>query len=76
MRSERARYLKLAEANASASLKARLTHEGTMAERISSFEELFGMTDIERMECFDISHTMLFFGIRKNTFDRFLAVCV
>ena len=58
VRSERARYLKLAEANAAASLKARLTHEGTMAERITSFEELFGMTDIERMECFDISHTM------------------
>ena len=58
VRGERAGYLRLAEANAHASLKARLAHENTMAERIEGFEELFGLSGVERMECFDISHTM------------------
>lgn len=58
VRGERAGYLRLARANAEASLRSRLAHENTMAERIESFEELFGLSDVERMECFDISHTM------------------
>lgn len=58
VRGERAGYLRLAQANAQASLKSKLIHENTMAERIEAFEELFGLSDTERMECFDISHTM------------------
>lgn len=58
VRSERAKYLRLASANAQASLKSKSSHENTLKERIVAFEELFGFQNIERMECFDISHTM------------------
>ncbi len=58
VRGERARYLRLAEANAAASLKARLAHETLLSERIEAFEELFGLSGIRRLECFDVSHTM------------------
>src|SRR5574344_204101 len=58
VRAERARYLKLAVANAVASLKARASHEQTLMERTKVFEDLIGIDILERMECFDISHTM------------------
>lgn len=58
VRGERAKYLKLAIANAKASLKSKSSHNNTLRERIEAFEEIFGFNDIERMECFDISHTM------------------
>ena len=58
VRGERARYLRLAEANALASLKSRLEHENTLQKRTEALEELLGVSDINRMECFDISHTM------------------
>jgi excinuclease ABC subunit C len=58
VRGERAKYLKLAIANAKASLKSKSSHNNTLRERIEAFEEIFGFSDIERMECFDISHTM------------------
>lgn len=52
------KYLRLAIANAKASLKAKLEHVNTLKERTDAFEELIGISDIKRMECFDISHTM------------------
>lgn len=58
VRAERAKYLRLAIANAQASLKARASHESTIRERTKAFEELLGIEDLKRMECFDISHTM------------------
>lgn len=58
VRGERSKYLKLAIANAKASLKSKSSHNNTLRERIEAFEEIFGFNDIERMECFDISHTM------------------
>ena len=58
VRGERSKYLKLAIANAKASLKSKSSHNTTLRERIEAFEEIFGFNDIERMECFDISHTM------------------
>ncbi len=57
VRTERAKYLRLAVANAQASLKARASHETTIKERTGAFAALLGLDDIERMECFDISHT-------------------
>ncbi len=58
VRTERAKYLRLAEANAVASLKAKLEHKNTLRERTDALEELLDISGIERMECFDISHTM------------------
>ncbi len=58
VRGERARYLKLAAANAVASLKAKAGHEETLRERTIALENLLGVSGIQRMECFDISHTM------------------
>ncbi|MGN1393750.1 MAG: excinuclease ABC subunit UvrC [Succinivibrionaceae bacterium] len=58
VRSERAKYLRLAQANAEASLKAKASHINTIKDRINAFEETFGIYGIERMECYDISHTM------------------
>ncbi len=57
VRSERARYLRLAVENAQASLKARLADKTTAYERITSLEQLLGLKGIEHMECYDISHT-------------------
>lgn len=57
VRAERARYLRLAMANAISSLTAKLEHENTLSSRTEALEELLGLTNIERMECFDISHT-------------------
>ncbi len=57
VRSERARYLKLAKTNADASLKAKLSDHTTAQNRINSLEKLLGVKGIEHIECYDISHT-------------------
>jgi excinuclease ABC subunit C len=58
VRTERARYLKLAKENAKASLTARLADKSTAKRRIEGLEKLIGISGIEHMECYDISHTM------------------
>lgn len=55
---EKQKYVRLAMANASASLKAKLEHVVTLNQRIKAFEKLLGISQLERLECFDISHTM------------------
>ena len=55
---EKLKYLKLASANALASLKARLEHASTINERTNAFAQLIGVDELIRLECFDISHTM------------------
>ncbi|MGN0903210.1 MAG: excinuclease ABC subunit UvrC [Succinivibrio sp.] len=55
---ERARYLKLAKENALASLKAKLLDATTSKNRIESLEKTLGLSGIQHMECYDISHTM------------------
>ncbi|WP_202107698.1 excinuclease ABC subunit UvrC [Succinivibrio dextrinosolvens] len=58
VRSERAKYLKLAKENARASLTAKLADKSTAKRRIEDLEKLIGLQGIEHMECYDISHTM------------------
>jgi excinuclease ABC subunit C len=59
VRSERARFLELAQKNADAALAMRLASNRTMQERFESLRELLELDETpQRLECFDISHTM------------------
>ncbi|WP_158784229.1 excinuclease ABC subunit UvrC [Pantoea sp. BAV 3049] len=57
-RGDRARYLKLARTNASTALVSRLSQQSTIHQRLQALAELLDLPAINRMECFDISHTM------------------
>ncbi|MBK5144700.1 excinuclease ABC subunit UvrC [Budviciaceae bacterium BWR-B9] len=57
-RGDRARYLKLARTNAQIALKTKLSQQSTIHQRLVSLAEVLKLTKINRMECFDISHTM------------------
>jgi len=57
-RGDRARYLKLARTNASTALASRLSQQSTIHQRLQALAELLSLPTINRMECFDISHTM------------------
>ncbi|MGB2079623.1 MAG: excinuclease ABC subunit UvrC, partial [Vibrio sp.] len=54
----RARYLKLATTNAVSALASKVSHKMTMRQRVNSLQSELALPHIERMECFDISHTM------------------
>jgi len=59
VRSERARFLDLARRNADASLAARLASRQTLLARFEALRDLLGLEETpQRIECFDISHTM------------------
>lgn len=59
VRSERAQYLKLARTNAENALATRNSHKESMRARFSALNEVFELDNgINRIECFDISHTM------------------
>lgn len=58
VRGERGRYLKLACENARSALSSRLSSQATALQRVTALEEILGLEHIERIECFDISHTM------------------
>lgn len=57
-RGDRARYLKLARTNATIALKTKLSQQSTIHQRLVSLAEVLKLPKINRMECFDISHTM------------------
>ncbi|AWH87144.1 excinuclease ABC subunit UvrC [Limnobaculum parvum] len=57
-RGDRARYLKLARTNAQIALKTKISQQSTIHQRFASLTEVLKLTKINRMECFDISHTM------------------
>jgi excinuclease ABC subunit C len=57
-RGEKARYLSLAEKNAKTACDSKLSFGLQMAVRYQQLKQLLKLTDIQRMECFDISHTM------------------
>lgn len=58
-RGERAQYLSLAQKNAMNAVHSRLGEASIMHTRVSALQELVGEdVALERMECFDISHTM------------------
>ncbi len=59
VRAERARFLELAQKNADAALAAHVASNQTMRERFEALRELLGLDETpQRLECFDISHTM------------------
>lgn len=57
-RGDRARYLKLARTNATTALTTRLSERSTIHQRMSELAKTLNLSTINRMECFDISHTM------------------
>ncbi|ERK16021.1 Excinuclease ABC subunit C [Serratia fonticola AU-AP2C] len=57
-RGDRARYLKLARTNASTALVTKLSQQSTIHQRLVELAKTLNLTEINRMECFDISHTM------------------
>ncbi len=57
-RGDRARYLKLARTNATIALKTKLSQQSTIHQRLASLADVLKLAQINRMECFDISHTM------------------
>lgn len=54
---DKAKYLSMAMTNAQSALQAKLQHKMTISQRLQALS-LCLKKDIERMECFDISHTM------------------
>jgi len=59
VRGERAKLQNLAMTNAEIALDVRLSSRSSMAARMDSLRQLVGMEHLpQRMECFDISHTM------------------
>lgn len=59
VRSERAQYLKLANTNAENALASKNSHKESMQARFVALNEVFELDNgINRIECFDISHTM------------------
>ncbi|MDE1962116.1 MAG: excinuclease ABC subunit UvrC, partial [Xanthomonadaceae bacterium] len=59
VRSGRAHFVELARKNAQAALAARLASQQTIHERFESLRELLQLGDTpQRLECFDISHTL------------------
>lgn len=57
-RGDRARYLKLARTNASTALVTKLSQQSTIHQRLAELAKTLNLAEINRMECFDISHTM------------------
>ncbi len=59
VRSERARWLAMAQENARIALESRLASRAGIQARYEALQEAFGLDEPpSRMECFDISHTM------------------
>ncbi|RYC43091.1 excinuclease ABC subunit UvrC [Pectobacterium zantedeschiae] len=57
-RGDRARYLKLARTNAATALVTKLSQQSTIHQRLAALANVLQLPEIQRMECFDISHTM------------------
>jgi len=59
VRSDRARFLDLARRNAEAALASRLASRQTLLNRFEALRDLLELDETpQRIECFDISHTM------------------
>jgi excinuclease ABC subunit C len=59
VRADRARFLEIAQTNAAAALAARLASKQTLATRFEALRTLLELDLLpQRIECFDISHTM------------------
>jgi excinuclease ABC subunit C len=59
VRGERARYLEMARRNAGLALASEIGSQANQQARLASLQELLGLEEPpQRIECFDISHTM------------------
>lgn len=58
LRGEKARYLNLAQKNAETAVASKLSTAEHMRKRYQDLKLVLGIQQIQRMECFDISHTM------------------
>ena len=58
-RGERARWLQMARSNAEIAVKSRLNSKASMEARFEALQESLGLDAMpQRIECFDVSHTM------------------
>lgn len=57
-RGDRAHYLKLARTNAAAALATKISQRSTIQQRLKELAKILNLQEINRMECFDISHIM------------------
>ncbi|HUW76476.1 MAG TPA: excinuclease ABC subunit UvrC [Gallionella sp.] len=55
---ERKQWLEMAQRNALLALQQRKAQQGGQKRRLDKLRELLDMPDLQRIECFDISHTM------------------
>ncbi len=56
---ERRAWLEMARQNALQALKSKLTEHSTQETRLAALREALGLPDtVQRIECFDVSHTM------------------
>ncbi len=55
---DRKQWLGMAEKNALLALQQRAVQQGGQQLRLDRLRELVGLPDLQRIECFDISHTM------------------
>jgi excinuclease ABC subunit C len=55
---ERKQWLTMAEKNALLALQQRAMQQGGQQLRLDTLREFIGLPDLNRIECFDISHTM------------------
>lgn len=59
VRKERARWLEMATANAKAAVRAQIASKANLLHRFENLQDALGLDSLpQRMECFDISHTM------------------
>lgn len=59
VRGDRSRWLELATANARAAVKAQLASKANLLSRFEDLQDTLGLESLpQRLECFDISHTM------------------
>ncbi len=57
-RGERRRWLQMAQTNVDHALQLKLADRQGISERIRNLQETLGCEQLQRIECFDISHTM------------------
>jgi excinuclease ABC subunit C len=55
---ERRQWLEMAQRNALLALQQRISQQGGQKLRLDKLREFLDMPDLQRIECFDISHTM------------------
>jgi excinuclease ABC subunit C len=59
LRSQRARWVKMALQNARQALRSRLNSQSSLLQRFEALQEALNLDEMpKRLECFDISHTM------------------